>query len=443
MLLQLLGLVIASTVLVHVVYVLSSDVRQRRGTLRILHQAVAEARESAEAERRETQRRRKQTELSWTGYRKFEVERKIFENENRSICTFDLVPHDKRPLPDFRPGQFLTFGLDIRSDIPEPGARRASTALGSFVQERQHTPTVRCYSMSDCPRPNSYRVTIKRIPSPPTNPAAPPGLASNFFHEHVEERDILDVKAPSGNFFLDVSSERPVVLIGGGVGVTPVLSMLNTIVASGSKRETWFFYGVRNGTEQIAKEHFANIAREHENVHLHLCYSQPLDGDVLGKDYHHAEHVSVGLFKRLLPSSNYQFYLCGPPSMMTTIHEDLTAWGVPEDHIKFEAFGPATVRKTRATLQGMQRAPAVQYTVNFSKSGKVCESTNDETVLLELAEANGVIIDSGCRVGNCNTCLTAIKEGGVTYIREPDTMPEEGSCLTCIAIPNGDLVLDA
>ena len=67
----------------------------------------------------------------------------------------------------------------------------------------------------------------------------------------------------------------------------------------------------------------------------------------------------------------------------------------------------------------------------------------DATVLLELAEANGVVIDSGCRVGNCNTCLTAIKAGAVRYVREPDTMPEEGSCLTCIAIPNGDLVLDA
>ena len=443
MLLQLLGLVIASIVLVYVVYVLSSDVGQRRGTLRVLHHAVAEARERAEAECQETQRRRKQTELSWIGYRKFEVEQKIFENENRSICSFYLVPHDKRPLPDFRPGQFLTFELDIRPDIREPGAGRPSMALGHFVQDRQHKPTVRCYSLSDRPNPNSYRVTIKRIPSAPTNPEAPPGLTSNFFHEHVEERDILNVKAPSGNFFLDVSSERPVVLIGGGVGVTPVLSMLNAIVASGSKRETWFFYGVCNGKEQIAKEHFANIAREHENVHLHLCYSQPLDGDLLGKDYHHTEYVSVGLFKRLLPSSNYQFYLCGPPSMMTDIYEDLTAWGVPQDHIKFEAFGPATVRKARASLPGMERALAVQSTVTFSKSGKSCEWTNDETVLLELAEANGVIIDSGCRVGNCNTCLTAIKEGGVTYIREPDTMPEEGSCLTCIAIPNGDLVLDA
>jgi len=438
--LQLLGLVIASLVVIQAVYLLFSVVRQRQGTHQLLKHAIAEAQARLEAERVEILHRRKQTELSWIGYRKFEVERKVFEDENRSICSFYLVPHDKRPLPDFRPGQFLTFELDITPDTLEqrPGSRRPSDALGHFVQERQQKPTVRCYSLSDCPRPNSYRLTIKKIPRPPDDPAAPPGLASHYLHGHVEVGDILNVKAPSGHFVLDVSRDHPVVLIGGGIGVTPMLSMLNAIVESGSKRETWFFYGVRNGKELIAKEHLANIAREHDNVHLHICYDQPLESDVLGEDYHHAEHVSVDLFKRLLPSSNYQFYICGPPPMMTAIHEDLTAWRVPEDSIKFEAFGPATVRKTRATLSGL-----TQSTVTFSKAGKECEWTDDGPVLLELAEANGVMIDSGCRVGNCNTCLTAIKEGNVRYVREPDTMPEEGSCLTCIAVPNGNLVLDA
>ncbi len=440
MLLQLVGLVIASLVVIQAVYLLSSVVRQRRGTHQLLNHAIAEAQARFEAERVEILHRRKQTELSWIGYRKFEVERKVFEDENRSICSFYLVPHDKRPLPDFRPGQFLTFKLDIGPDTLKhrPGDRRPSDALGHFVQERPQKPTVRCYSLSDCPRPNSYRFTIKKIPPPPNDPEAPPGLASNYFHDYVEEGDILNVKAPSGHFLLDMSREHPVVLIGGGVGVTPLLSILNAIVTSGSKRETWFFYGVRNGKEQIAKEHLANIARAHENVHLHICYNQPLESDVLGKDYHHSERVSVDLFKRLLASNNYEFYICGPPPMMAAIFEGLTAWGVPEDSIKFEAFGPATVRKTRATSPGM-----VQSTVTFSKAGKECTWTDDGPVLLELAEANGVMIDSGCRVGNCNTCLTAIKEGNVRYVREPDTMPEEGSCLTCIAVPNGNLVLDA
>lgn len=440
MLLQILGVVIASLVVILAVYLLSSVVRQRRRTHQLLNYAIVEAQARIEAGRMEILHRTKQSELSWIGYRKFQVERKVFMDENRSICSLNLVPHDKRPLPDFRPGQFLTFELDIRHDSlkQRSGDRPPSDALSHFVQERPQMPVVRCYSLSDCPRQNSYRVMIKKIPPPRDDSEAPPGLASNYFHDHVEEGDILNVKAPSGHFVLDMNREHPVVLIGGGIGVTPMLSMLNAIIESSTKRETWFFYGVRNGNEQIAKEHLTNIAPEHDNVHVHICYDQPVESDVLGKDYHHAEHVSVALFERLLPSSNYEFYVCGPPPMMTAIHADLTKWGVPEESIRFEAFGPATVRKTRAALPGL-----AQSTVTFSKSGKECTWTHDGPVLLELAEANGVMIDSGCRVGNCNTCLTAIKEGNVSYVREPAATLEEGSCLTCIAVPNGDLVLDA
>lgn len=423
MVLQVLGLVIASLVLTYVLYLLWSSVRLHRGRQKLLEQAIAGAREEIEAKRQEIERKRQETELSWVGYRKFEVERKVVEAPNGDICSFYLVPHDKRPLPSYRPGQFLTFELN-----PEAGK-----GSGKAV--------VRCYSLSDCPRPDRYRVSIKRIPAPPSDPSLPPGVASNYFHDEIEEGDILDVKAPSGAFYLDNTHERPVVLIGGGVGVTPMLSMLNSVVESGSKRETWFFYGVRNGEERIAAEHLANIDREHENVHVRICYSRPDEGDEKGKDYHHECRVSVDLFKEILPSNNYEYYICGPPPMMQSLFADLREWGVPEDRIKFEAFGPATVKKKTDAARRQPAAAAAKVT--FSRSAKSCEWSDDSMVLLDLASQNGVTIDSGCRVGNCNTCLTAIKEGSVSYIRDPDTMPEEGSCLACIAIPEGDLVLDA
>lgn len=428
MILQTLGLMIASLVLVHGVYALWASVREHRGHVRLLQLALGDARASAKSKRKDTKRRRKETKLSWAGQRKFEVRRKVVESEDQSICSFYLVPHDERPLPAFRPGQFLTFRL-----------KGASAGAGGNGTRK---PVVRCYSLSDCSRPGQYRVSIKRIPPPRSDPDKPPGVASAFFHDHVQEGDILDVLAPSGAFYLDESHDRPVVLIGGGIGVTPVLSMLNAIVEGESKRETWFFYGVRNSTEQIATEHLENIAREHANVRVHVCYSDPLDSDGLGKDYDHAERISVDLFKRLLPSSNYEFYMCGPPPMMQCIFEDLREWGVAEEDIKFEAFGPATVKKVGAKPSG-EVSTVAACTVTFSRSGKSCQWADEGTALLEVAEANGVVMDSGCRVGNCNTCITAIKEGRVTYLREPDTMPEEGSCLTCIAVPDGDLVLDA
>jgi len=267
-----------------------------------------------------------QEELSWQGFRKFEVARKNFEGGD--ICSFYLKPHDGRSLPPFQPGQFLTFNLDI------PG---------------QTKNAVRCYSLSDAPDQERYRVSIKKIPPPRDNPDAPPGLASNHFHDNINEGDILDVKAPSGHFFLDVTKPHPVVLIGGGVGLTPVLSMLNEIVAKEWRSEIWFFYGVRNGQEHIMKDHLREIANSADNIRIRICYSDPTDDDVEGVDYDHASRVGVPLFQEVLPSNNYHFYFCGPPPMMNSLFEDLREWQVPEDHLHYEAFGPATVKKRLTT----------------------------------------------------------------------------------------------
>src|SRR3954466_5312971 len=155
--------------------------------------------------------------LLWNGYRKFRVARKVFECHD--VYSFYLAPHDGKSLPAFKPGQYLTFQLDI------PGRDK---------------PVIRCYSLSDSHRPDCYRVTIKKALAPPDCEGAKCGIASSYFCDTVKTGDILDVKAPSGHFFLDMAEEKPVVLISGGVGITPMVSMLNAIVESGQKREVWF-----------------------------------------------------------------------------------------------------------------------------------------------------------------------------------------------------------
>ncbi len=365
-----------------------------------------------------------QEELSWQGFRKFEVARKNFEGGD--ICSFYLKPHDGRSLPPFQPGQFLTFNLDI------PG---------------QTKNTVRCYSLSDAPDQDRYRVSIKKIPPPRDNPDAPPGLASNHFHNNISRDDILDVKAPSGHFFLDVTKPHPVVLIGGGVGLTPVLSMLNEIVAREWRSEIWFFYGVRNGQEHIMKDHLKEIANSADNIRVRICYSDPTDDDVEGEDYDHASRVGVPLFQEVLPSNNYHFYFCGPPPMMNSLFEDLREWQVPEDHLHYEAFGPATVKKKKEADDhadaeaGEKKAEGL--TVKFAKSEKTVTWNSDIGSILDLAEEHGVTIDFGCRAGNCGTCITAVIEGEVDYLSEPGENPESGSCLSCVSIPKGNLVIDA
>ena len=363
------------------------------------------------------------TTFSWAGTRKFRIDKKV--DEGGHICSFYLSAHDGKSLPPFLPGQYLTFSLQI------PG---------------QNKPVVRCYSLSDSPHhSDKYRVSIKQLLPPPNQPDAEPGQVSNFFHKRLFEGDIVDVKSPAGKFYLDTSKHGPVVLIGGGVGVTPVLSMLNNLIHINSKREIWFFYGVRNRDDHIMQAHFEQLARECENFHLQVCYSDPEKDDKQGTQYQHAERVSVELFKKVLPSNNYDYYICGPQPMMESLITGLKDWGVPKEKIHMEAFGAASV-KVRSKIKGNAASKdqkVEEYNITFSRTGKSLKWHPDSGTLLEFAEANDIIIDSGCRAGNCGTCVTAIRSGELDYLEDPGTVIELGSCLTCIAVPKSDIVVDA
>ena len=353
----------------------------------------------------QAQRHRSEQEVApWVGFRKFEVTEVI--DECAEVKSFILKPHDKKELATFAPGQFLTFNLDV------PG---------------QNKRVVRCYSLSEKPRDDFYQVTIKRLKD---------GVGSGFFHDSVSVGSILDVKAPSGGFTLDTDKESPVVLIGGGVGITPLLSMLNQITDEQPSRKVWLFFGVRNRNDHIGKAHLERVARECGNVEIRTFYSQPINRDQDGRDYDFGQRMSLEHLRKELPSNNFEFYLCGSAEMMNSMIDALKTWGVPEKQIHKEAFGPASVGK-----------PAVKSGVSviFSKSKKTVAWTGETTSLLELAEESGIstIDSSGCHAGSCGTCKTAVKGGKFSYVQDPSSDVEAGSCLTCISVPESDVILDA
>ena len=355
---------------------------------------------------------------AWNGIRKFTISKKVKEAED--TFSFYLRPHDSKPLPQFKPGQYLTFALTV------PG---------------QAKQVVRCYSLSDIGRTTHYRVTIKRCLPPPKSDH-PPGIGSSFFCDSVKEGDIVDTKAPNGHFFLDMEKQRPVVLISGGIGVTPMVTMANALTEAGDTREIWFFFGARNSADHMFKTYMDEITAKNKNVHMHVCYSKPLPTDVKGRDYQHEGRVTVDLFKELLPSNNYDYFLCGPGPFMESITTDLTTWGVPDAWVHFEAFGPASVKKkTPAKVEGTT-STAATFEITFSKSGKKVKWDGSHDSVLALAEENGVKIDAGCRAGGCGSCLIAIKSGEVEYAGAPPDV-EAGSCLSCICKPKGALVIDA
>lgn len=364
--------------------------------------------------------------LAWQGFREFKIVQKTFENADEDICSFYLAPVDRQALPPFFPGQFLTFNLNTGAQDDKAGK------------------LTRCYSLSDSPDPRHYRISVKRA-SPPAGTNFAPGRSSTHLHAKVQVGDVLQVRAPSGHFYLD-RSNQPVVLMGCGIGITPMLSMLNWCIAEQPEREVWLFYGARNSRELMASEHLASISKNHPQVHLRICFSNPESTDVLGQHYHHHGRVTVDLLRQQLPLKPYHYYLCGPTPMMQSLVPALDDWGVPDANIHFEAFGPASIprkgRQTSPVPHTDTEKAAEQPMVTFAKSGKQVAWDPKSTSLLDLAESLGIAVNSGCRAGGCGTCQTTLSAGEVSYRQTPDFDPEPGNCLLCVCLPKTPVTLD-
>ena len=364
---------------------------------------------------------------SWPGTRDFRVTARSHEDAAGSQCSFCLQPVDGQALPEFRPGQFLTFALDVM-----PVSSAGSAAARAIT---------RCYSLSDRPEPTHYRVTIKRVPAPADHPEFAPGLSSNHFHDHVQVGDILRVKAPAGHFFIDPDPAVPAVLIGGGIGITPMMSMLRWCMAQQPQRVVHLYYGLRNSGEHAFKQVLEACAASHPALHLNVVYSRPAESDLQGRDYQHQGHVDIELLRRTLPHGRHQFYVCGPPAMMQTLVPALAEWGVPVADIHYEAFGPASVKLPGAAVAAEPTATAVE--VRFERSGRTLIWDGQDETLLDFAERHGVEVESGCRSGGCGSCETRLLQGNVQYDHAPDHDPAPGHCLLCVGRPSSPLVLEA
>jgi len=364
------------------------------------------------------------SEMTQEKYRTLIVTKKIPESE--TITSFYLVPEDGKPLSSFMPGQFLPLKLDI------PG---------------QYKPVYRTYSISDSPDKDYYRLTIKREPVPPDRPDLYPGVSSNYFHDQVEPGTKLLAKSPRGKFFLDPKAESPVVLLSAGVGLTPLVSMLNAIVESDSKRPTWFIHGARNGREHALGIHVRALTKESEDLNVHIRYSKPMPYDIQGNDYDDKGYVDIELLKRILPNSDFNFYLCGPAPFMKSLFSGLLDWGVSEYKIHYEFFGPASLLKERVKVATPKRVAAAseccgEIEVTFSHSGVNANWNPSLESILDLAEANGLSPDYSCRSGICHTCMCKLEDGEIEYIEEPLDPPEPGCILICCSKPKTNIVID-
>jgi ferredoxin-NADP reductase len=301
----------------------------------------------------------------------------------------------------------------------------------------------RCYSLSDRPDPASYRITVKRMLPPVGRQHVPPGVSSGYFHDRVHEGDVLRVKAPAGHFVIDPDADVPAVFIAGGIGITPMISMLRWCVAEQPERRVHLYHGVRSSADQAFKRVLEDLAATHPTFQLNVVYGSPGPDDVLGRDYQHVGHVDLALLRRSLPHGRHRFYVCGPPAMMGSLVPALREWGVQADDIHFEAFGPATVRSAVPVGNEPAANVAAAIEVRFKRSGRTLVWDGQDANLLDFAERHELAVDSGCRSGSCGACQTRLLSGVVSYADPPDHDIPKGHCLLCVGKPQSSLVLEA
>ncbi|EDP65732.1 pyridoxamine 5'-phosphate oxidase-related, FMN-binding protein [alpha proteobacterium BAL199] len=337
-------------------------------------------------------------------HRPFRVTR--IEAESDTARSFYLEPTDGGGIAPHKPGQHLPIAVD-------------GTNVGR--------PVHRTYTLSDAPGGQSYRITVKREAG---------GLASTWLHDHLRTGSTIRASLPAGRFILDTGSRRPVLLLSAGIGVTPMIAMLNHLLGGpegrrrAPHRRVWFIHAARHGGEHAFKSHIEGLAAAHpDHLTTHVRYTAPRPQDRIGLDHHGIGRLDRAALRSLLPLDDYDVYLCGPSGFMTDMSEALTSLGVRAERIQAEAFGARTE-------QAVESKSVETATVTFRRSGVTAAWTPESGSLLELAEAHGIDAPYGCRAGSCGTCAAQVPAGTVRYLRTTDASPAPDHALICQAVPS-------
>ena len=337
-------------------------------------------------------------------WRRFRVSRVV--RESSSINSFHLEPEDGAGVLPHLAGQHLPIRVRM---------------------EGTDKPLIRTYTLSSAPSDGHYRISVKRD-----------GLVSGWLHEHLHEGDILEARAPAGDFTVDASSTRPAILLAGGVGITPMLAMARHLHYEGRRtqrmRPVALFYAARSKQERAFDQELAAL-----DISLIRVLSDT-QGAKEGRDYDAAGRIDMALLSRHLPFGDHEFYLCGSPAFSQALYDGLRGYGVADDRIHAEAFGPASLKRTAAQQQEAPAGPPPATTsipVTFIDSLKEARWEPGSGSLLELAEARGLAPEFSCREGHCGTCKTRLLKGAVSYPRQPAARVGADEVLVCCAVPAG------
>ncbi|EST16639.1 oxidoreductase NAD-binding domain protein [Pseudomonas putida S610] len=246
-------------------------------------------------------KQKEEADGGWRGTREFRLARRV--EESREIVSFYFAPVDGKPVLKAEPGQYI--GLRLMIDGAE---QRRNYSLSALCDGRE------------------YRISVKRESD---------GKVSNYLHDNLMVGDTLELFPPAGDFTL-AASDRPLVLISGGVGITPTLAMLEAALPTG--RPVHFIHCARNGQVHAFREWLDTQAAQHPQLKRFYCYAE-------ADEAAHADAVGLldqTLLGEWLPRErDVDAYFLGPKPFMAAVGRQLLALGVPEQQTRYEFFGPA------------------------------------------------------------------------------------------------------
>ena len=333
--------------------------------------------------------------------------------ETEDVKTIRMVAcHGGRIPFNYLPGQFLTFTLPVGEK-----------------------PIRRSYTISSAPTQAYYcEVTVKREDK---------GAGSRYICDELKVGDTLEVKAPSGRFTFTGEESDSVVLIAGGVGITPMMSVTRALTDMCWPGEIHFIVACRDPEHFIFESEIRRLDERYDNLHVHVAMSR-IQEDVNG---YRKGRLSKELLADWVPDiASKRVHICGAPAMMDATKAMLTELGVSAENIHTENFG--STQKPKAKVAKGQEAHEPKATgakVTFATSGKSIELLADETIL-EAAERVDVEIDYSCRVGTCGICIAKLLSGEVSMEVDDGLETEDrdaGMVLCCQAKAKQDVSIEA
>ncbi|MGE0040831.1 MAG: MOSC domain-containing protein [Vicinamibacterales bacterium] len=338
--------------------------------------------------------------------------------ESDDVVSLTLQRADGQPLQAALPGQFVVLRLRAGGTVP---------------------PIFRSYSLSGPSSTSRYRISVKLDPG---------GAAgARLLASRVGDR--LDVSLPRGAFTLR-DEARPVVLLSGGIGVTPVLALLYQLAALQSQRPVLWLHQARDRRHHPFAAEARRLMAALPDGRSVISYSRPRRDDRPGEDFDYEGHFSRSRLETIGVPPEAVVYLCGPNGFMADMKQALVAVGVAPERVRVERFTGGESLMPGVVDQAPERPPhppardsGCGALVSFGRSG-IAAHWDAATYgsLLEFAEACDVPVRWSCRAGVCHSCESGLVSGHVAYEPRPLDEPAAGNVLICCSRPDGDVVLD-